>query len=224
MRQIWILSLVLCLAAVSGCHHCGCCSKRASEMNCPTDIRRAHCWCFGEDALFHCPCGPNEEYYGHQATCWREWPTGAEQWRNAYCPPPMGSRMPFQEEMWYSPAGEDAAVRPGPEPANPPINDATMPNRQQFPETTPGMMDDGRQPMPSHPAVERGYTGLPQQVPEWQGQPARRTQHLQIRDGDQLLMPEMRQRPLGSDSRRSAFKVQQPPIMDAQPIQWSGIR
>ena len=55
--------------------------KRASELQCPTDIRKTTNWCAGEDAVFSCPCGPDSEYYGYQPTCWRGWPTGAAEWR-----------------------------------------------------------------------------------------------------------------------------------------------
>jgi hypothetical protein len=99
VRHIGLLILALSVAAVTGCH-AGCCSKRASEKKCPTDIRKTHCWCFGEDALFRYPCGPNRVFYGHKATCWREWPASGSQWRDMHCPPPVvPGMMPHGAEV-----------------------------------------------------------------------------------------------------------------------------
>jgi len=67
--------MAMCLALSSGCFCHGICTKRASEERCPTDIRKTHYWCFGEDAIMHCPCGPKEERYGYERTDWREWPS-----------------------------------------------------------------------------------------------------------------------------------------------------
>ncbi len=99
VRHIGLVILALSFVVVSGCH-VGCCSKRASEKKCPTDIRKTHCWCFGEDALFRYPCGPNRVYYGHKATCWREWPSSGSEWRDAHCGPPLApAMMPHEAEM-----------------------------------------------------------------------------------------------------------------------------
>lgn len=76
---------LLLTAVLSGCHTFGPLVKRDSETNCPTDIRRTVPWCAGEDAIFHCPCGPSTDYYGHKPTCWRTWPSPATVWRDAYC-------------------------------------------------------------------------------------------------------------------------------------------
>jgi hypothetical protein len=86
MRRISIIYVVVCLMLISGCNYC-CWGKRISEKNCPTDIRQTHKWCFGEDALFHYPCGPKAEFYGYQPTCWREWPASGAAWRDMYCQP-----------------------------------------------------------------------------------------------------------------------------------------
>jgi hypothetical protein len=97
--KLLLVILALSFAAASGCH-VGCCSKRASEKKCPTDIRKMHCWCFGEDALFRYPCGPNSIYYGHKATCWREWPSSGSEWRDAHCGPPIvPALMPHEAEV-----------------------------------------------------------------------------------------------------------------------------
>ncbi len=94
MRNIGFLGLVLLPVLLSGCNLC-CCGKRASELSCPTDIRKTQCWCFGEDAVFSCPCGPDEEFYGYQPTCWRNWPASGAQWRDSRCPPPPNQQVPL---------------------------------------------------------------------------------------------------------------------------------
>lgn len=86
MRKLAILSLIVCIAATSGCNVC-CWGKRASELGSPTDIRKAHYWCLGEDAIFHQPCGPSKEDYGLKATCWREWPAEGGRCKPGTCPP-----------------------------------------------------------------------------------------------------------------------------------------
>ncbi len=73
MRQLGTISLIVCLAAASGCNIC-CWGKRATELTGPTDIRRSHYWCLGEDAVFAQPMGPSGKDYGLKPTCWREWP------------------------------------------------------------------------------------------------------------------------------------------------------
>ena len=77
---------ILVGTVLSGCcHSLGLLVKRDSELNCPTDIRRTVPWCAGEDAIFRCPCGPADEFYGHKPTCWRTWPAPAAVWRDSYC-------------------------------------------------------------------------------------------------------------------------------------------
>jgi hypothetical protein len=75
-----VMATVLC-----GCHSFGPLVKRDSELNCPTDIRRTVPWCAGEDAIFRCPCGPSDDFYGHKPTSWRTWPAPAAVWRDSYC-------------------------------------------------------------------------------------------------------------------------------------------
>jgi hypothetical protein len=112
VRHIGLVILALSVATVSGCH-VGCCSKRASEKKCPTDVRKMHCWCWGEDALFRYPCGPNRVYYGHKATCWREWPSSGSEWRDAHCGPPMmHEQVPYDPQVM--PPLETTAPAPGP--------------------------------------------------------------------------------------------------------------
>lgn len=78
---------------LSGCHW-GCLTKRESELNCPTDIRKTVPWCAGEDAIFRCPCGPSQDFYGHKPTCWGQWPASGRDWRDAYCGYQMLCPMP----------------------------------------------------------------------------------------------------------------------------------
>jgi len=78
---------LLCLALFNGCQNFGVLVKRESELNCPTDIRKTVPWCVGEDAVFRCPCGPNQEFHGHKPTCWGIWPASGAAWRDAHCGP-----------------------------------------------------------------------------------------------------------------------------------------
>src|SRR5689334_16799112 len=90
IRRYQLFLVVACLALSSGCLCCGICTKRANEECCPTDIRKTHYWCFGEDAIIHGPCGPKEELYGYEPTLWREWPPdgcGCEVQANAMAVP-----------------------------------------------------------------------------------------------------------------------------------------
>lgn len=106
-------------------------------MCCPTDIRKTHFWCFGEDAIFHGPCGPKEEFYGAEPTVWREWPSctagcngidGIGQ-SNAMTPTTPTNEAPAQNPSTQSPATETS--QPGnpfkdDSPGNPPPVKATM--------------------------------------------------------------------------------------------------
>ncbi len=74
MGRLTILILMAASFAVSSGCICGVCTKRENESCCPTDIRKTHFWCFGEDAIIHGPCGPKPELYGYEPTCWREFP------------------------------------------------------------------------------------------------------------------------------------------------------
>lgn len=89
MRQIGILSMIVCVTATTGCNVC-CWGKRAAELESPTDIRKAHFWCLGEDAIFEQPCGPSKEDYGLKTTCWREWPADGGRCKPGTCPPAAG--------------------------------------------------------------------------------------------------------------------------------------
>ena len=82
MRLKNYLSLVLCLATFCGCHY-DIFSRRRSELCCPTDIRQKHRFSWGEDAVFHAPCGPDAEFYGLKSTSWRVWPESGAPWRDA---------------------------------------------------------------------------------------------------------------------------------------------
>jgi hypothetical protein len=86
MRLLHYLCLVLTLAMISGCH-VGCLGKRAQECKCPTDIRHTLPGCIGEEAIFHCPCGPACAYFGYKPTCWGEWPASGACWRDEHCGP-----------------------------------------------------------------------------------------------------------------------------------------
>lgn len=124
-------------AAVGGCHSVGPLVKRDSELNCPTDIRRTVPWCAGEDAIFHCPCGPDGEYYGHKPTCWRTWPAPATVWRDSYCgvqgPCAVGPTAVPQEETPIVLPPTDEATPPSEETVEPPVLEALPPTSQTSP-------------------------------------------------------------------------------------------
>lgn len=121
MRRLTLIYLVLSLLAFSGC----CCGKRESELCSPTDIRKTHFWCFGEDAIFHHPCGPKAEFYGSEPTCWREWPTSGAEWRDGYCGPTCATEMPLPDdgdctEPITQPVPASQSEKMGPSPLAPP--------------------------------------------------------------------------------------------------------
>ena len=86
MHKSHCILVVLLAIALNGCQH-GPLGKRNSELCCPTDIRKTHVWGYGEDAIFCRPCGPDHAYYGHQPTCWRDWPSSGADWRDSRCAP-----------------------------------------------------------------------------------------------------------------------------------------
>jgi hypothetical protein len=155
MRQLLIISAIFYLAAAfSGCSQFGCCSKRASEMECPTDIRKTHCWCFGEDALFQCPCGPDAAGYGYQPTCWREWSESGAEWSDSGCWPQSGEMVPAGEVMPYSPE-ENVNPFPDDAPTSRNIPNRPAPIRKQVAQT-------------SGPAVPTSGPGVPTRLPATQ--------------------------------------------------------
>lgn len=111
--------LAALLISLIGCHH-GILTKRESELNCPTDIRRTVPWCAGEDAIFHCPCGPSRVFYGHKPTCWGIWPAPGSAWRDSYC----GCSATYLEDNQHMPP----APEPLPElPSQPNEDPTTLP-------------------------------------------------------------------------------------------------
>lgn len=89
-------------------------SKRSQELSCPTDIRKMHPWCCGEDAVFDCPCGPDESYHGHKPTCWRDWQAPAAVWRDERCGCSTPSYGPMPLSSTYSDASPTTVVVPTP--------------------------------------------------------------------------------------------------------------
>jgi hypothetical protein len=183
LRHIGLVIFAFSFTAVTGCH-VGCCSKRASEKKCPTDIRKTHCWCFGEDALFRYPCGPNRVFYGHKATCWREWPASGSQWRDMHCGPPIApaimpheaqempappiaapaptegqSPNPFREEAGQaSPAAEmQAPNSTGSDAAEPNTLPAEPENGAMVESVVPPQEVPPEQPMPPAPMSDDGF-------------------------------------------------------------------
>lgn len=111
-RRLTLL-LAASLLIVAGCCCRGICTKRASEERCPTDIRKTHFWCFGEDAIMRCPCGPKELDYGYERTCWREWPSYSEVW-DAPALGPVPEELPVRVPLNAPerPASPDATMNP----------------------------------------------------------------------------------------------------------------
>lgn len=183
--------IVACLLLMSGCQHYGMLVKRESELNCPTDIRRTVPWCAGEDAIFCCPCGPDDEFYGYKPTCWGSWPAAGAEWRDVHCGPLQrnscntcieGSQLPgipmLPLEQLSPPEGVPTTVEPSiVEPALEtapalPAEDSVepMPNPETVPPlgATPahGWMAQGEELVSSSlpqalPPVTGGPTNLP---------------------------------------------------------------
>jgi hypothetical protein len=136
----------LTLAAGCCCH--GVFTKRENEVCCPTDIRKTHYWCFGEDAKIHGPCGPKEELYGYEPTSWREFPDVA-----AVC---------YGVEFNDSPMGVESLPEPGIQPPSFPLPAVRFapPVAPQIPESvTPPQIE--QQPVPSYNGGARPLSPLP---------------------------------------------------------------
>jgi hypothetical protein len=165
MRQLGTLSLIVCLAAASGCNLC-CWGKRNSELEGPTDIRKSLYWCFGEDAVFEQPLGPSREDYGLKPTCWREWPDGGPRCFNAGCGPTMSDGIPIDQ---LPPANSQQQKRGGPGSNSNPFGDDTpslptsrsgMSAPMMAPPALPGSR--GRGPLlPGSPQNSRPADGEP---------------------------------------------------------------
>ena len=124
MWRIGILLVAVCLGASSGCLCKGICTKRDNELCCPTDVRKTHFWCFGEDAYIHGPCGPKEELYGYEPTCWREFPAVPPCYGFDYCERPR-PLPPVNEELPALPVGQPPASASSP--ISNPFADHTQP-------------------------------------------------------------------------------------------------
>ena len=181
MRHIGLINLVLCLALSSGCH-VSFCSKRVSEKNCPTDIRKTHCWCFGEDALFRYPCGPSPEFYGHQATCWREWPTSGSHWRDIHCGPALPPAMVPPETAESAPEAELP---------NPFSGEATVSDQQPESEQPVFLDDNGPPPQESPGAPENDGRVEPAVPPAAEDVPAQPLPHETTSNADWLVRPNL---------------------------------
>ena len=123
VRTYWF-QIALVTIVLSGCRH-GILAKRSAELCCPTDIRKTVNWKCGEDAVFCPPCRPDHAYFGHKPTCWRDWPTSGEDWRDVNCCICMTSqpdvqvngsgtfdRLPPTSEAPVAPPASDALVEP----------------------------------------------------------------------------------------------------------------
>lgn len=160
------LTLIVATAAI-GCRPHGPFVKRESELNCPTDIRKTVPWCYGEDAIFTCPCGPDEIYHGMKPTCWRPWDSSAATWRDSYCQggqcpggcPVSGDGLPIGSQEFVSPLPPVTAP-PRPHFDAPPVLDEPGPAARPQ-ETIPAPRDNqGSATSGGRPAV-RGIKLLP---------------------------------------------------------------
>lgn len=113
MWRIGTLLVAVCFTASSGCLCRGICTKRDNELCCPTDVRKTHFWCFGEDAFIQGPCGPKEELYGYEPTCWREFPAVPPCYGFDYCERPR-PLPPVNEELPSLPVAQPPASASSP--------------------------------------------------------------------------------------------------------------
>jgi hypothetical protein len=168
---LWMLPLVGALA--------GCCCQAfplPGEEHCPTDARRIYCTP-GEEAVRRCPCGPDEDFYGHKPTGWRPWPEG---WRCGQYPcVPAGAEMPVQFEN----------VNAAPNESAPDTN--SSPNSQELPAATPPQELpplDWQQPRTSkRPGVRRQPIMLPVNAPARQAEPV--DDHVAVVEPNQFEAP-----------------------------------
>ncbi len=116
--KISVTVVALSLAVCCGCHS-GPWGKREQELSCPTDVRKSLHWCWGEDAIFDCPCGPDEAYHGYKPTCWHDWQAPATVWRDERCGGPCMNSQPVGMQII-----SERTVSPGmsPTPAGPAMN------------------------------------------------------------------------------------------------------
>lgn len=142
-----------------GCRH-GLVTKYAQESCCPTDIRQTHCWCWGEDALFDTPCGPDEAYHGHKPTCWRPWPSPASVWRDEHCggPPCDNGQQVYLGAPLFTQPQVESIKSPAPSPAEPSSDESTTaPDTDLKLEELPDLPSEETAPlmpeMPEPPAL-----------------------------------------------------------------------
>jgi hypothetical protein len=169
MQRIGIMCWAAILLLTTGCNTYRClCGKRALEKQCPTDIRQANQWCFGEDAIFHCPCGPGEQFYGHQSTDWRIWPASGAEWRDFYRFTPVNvihveEEMPIREELLFAPPYQSPS---------PTSVSGEEESKVEAPASNNGgaspLLDDGAGALPSmqQPIMTNGSRRLPPLPPE----------------------------------------------------------
>ncbi|HEY3395252.1 MAG TPA: hypothetical protein VGK58_21300 [Lacipirellulaceae bacterium] len=116
--------------------------------------------------MFRYPCGPNRVFYGHKATCWREWPTSGSHWRDVHCGPPMSPEvMPHEAELFGVPGA-------GPVPAE---GDETNPFRGEAGEApplpemqSPSFTEPGAQEPNSLPPAPENAGGAQPEIPQGQ--------------------------------------------------------
>ncbi len=155
MPTKYLLCVLSCIALLTGCQDYGMLVKRESELNCPTDIRKTVPWCAGEDAVFCCPCGPNEQFHGHKPTCWRPWQSSGAEWRDLHCEP---IDSPCEIEISGSPAREQAAQPVEVLTPTEPAPGMPLPDRreqEQFPSEIPPTGDNELLPEPERAPLQQ---------------------------------------------------------------------
>lgn len=170
------LSLLLCtmLLSASGCHW-GPLAIRDQELCCPTDIRKRHCWLWGEDAVFRRPCGVTQAYHGHKPTCWRPWQAPTTVWRDEHCGPPaalatVGGPLPASHPVTFTPVEELPPTETpvlAPPPSTPaPANGGQDPPPESrvvepLPAVPAGVDEFGAAPPPAAPSKAAKLVALP---------------------------------------------------------------
>ena len=231
-----LLCLLPCIVLLSGCHQYGILVKRESEMNCPTDIRKTVPWCAGEDAIFSCPCGPNEQFHGHKPTCWRLWQTSGEEWRDMHCQP-LETRteveVPESISTEYIPlpivdsVDESEGSEEDPELAKPEAEDSSSDEEQPSSdeESLPKPDEDTPQPLKT-PREETSYQDFPKLPWEEEGNrlsdsPVINSLHQQIQAGNQKeIFTDLEDNTLLTNpSQQVIFREEAEPLKPLPPVE-----
>jgi hypothetical protein len=214
MWRSGVFLVAACLVASSGCLCQGICTKRENELCCPTDIRKTHFWCFGEDAIFHGPCGPKEELYGLEPTCWREWPAPGTDWSGAPFRQPAESIMNDQTEGRGGPSQELPEKSFAPKPPDAPQTDllpANQSNESQPPRSL-NVAEQSQRVLQS--PVESTTTQQSNAMKTLAAGPGPSIQQLSVADGAIQRVCAIQRQPSREPQLPAALMVQGPPLVE----------